>query len=285
MKVLVTGVGGQLGYDVIKELEERNIDCIGADRAEFDITDYEAAYEFIADYMPDIIIHCSAYTAVDKAEDEPELCYLVNTVGTENIAKICKEIDAKMVYISTDYVFDGTKDGYYEVDDLPNPINVYGETKLAGERKVQEIVQKYFVVRISWVFGTNGNNFVKTMLRLGKERSVLNVVADQVGSPTYTVDLAPLLVDMIQTDKYGVYHITNEGECTWAEFAEEIFKIASMDVKVNHVKTAEYPTKAKRPMNSRLDKTELEHSGFNKLALWKSALRKFLYNLKESNEI
>lgn len=276
MKALVTGMGGQLGYDVIKELEKRNIDCIGADRAEFDITDFKAAHKFITDYMPDVVIHCSAYTAVDKAEDEPELCYLVNAVGTENIAKICKEIDAKMIYISTDYVFDGTKDGYYEVDDMPNPINVYGKSKFAGEKFVQEILQKYFIVRISWVFGINGNNFVKTMLRLGKERSELNVVADQIGSPTYTVDLASLLVDMVQTDKYGIYHATNEEECSWAEFAEKIFKVAKLNVKVNNITTAEYPTKARRPMNSRMSKVSL---GSQKLPSWENALRRYLNTL------
>lgn len=279
MKVLVTGVGGQLGYDVIKELEKRNIDCVGADRAEFDIIDFEAAHKFITNYMPDAVIHCSAYTAVDKAEDEPELCHLVNAVGTENIAKISKEIDAKMIYISTDYVFDGTKDGYYEVDDISNPINVYGKTKLEGELAVQRILEKYFIVRISWVFGVNGNNFIKTMLRLGKERSELNVVADQIGSPTYTADLAPLLVDMIQTDKYGIYHATNEGECSWAEFAEEIFKVAGMDVKINHITTAEYLTKAKRPMNSRMSKAKLVDNGFKKLPSWMNALERYIREL------
>ena len=276
MKVLVTGVGGQLGYDVIKELGKRKIECIGADKAEFDITEFNASRKFITDYMPDAVIHCSAYTAVDKAEDELDLCHLVNAIGTENIAKICKEIDAKMIYISTDYVFDGTKEGVYEVDDIPNPINVYGNTKLAGEKAVQEILDKYFIVRISWVFGINGNNFVKTMLRLGKERSELNVVADQIGSPTYTEDLASLLVDMVQTDKYGIYHATNEEECSWAEFAEEIFKVAGMDVKVNYITTTEYPTKAKRPMNSRMSKASL---GNNKLPKWKNALYRFLNSL------
>ena len=279
MKFLVTGVGGQLGYDVIKELKKRNIECIGVDKAEFDITDFEATHKFITDYMPDAVIHCSAYTAVDKAEDESKLCHLVNAVGTENIAKICKDIDAKMVYISTDYVFDGTKEGFYEVDDTPNPINVYGKTKLEGEKVVQEILDKYFIVRISWVFGINGNNFVKTMLRLGKERSELNIVADQVGSPTYTADLAPLLVDMIQTDKYGIYHATNEGECSWAEFAEEIFKVAGMHVKVNHITAAKYPTKARRPMNSRLDKQKLRESGLNLLPRWKETLYGFIKSL------
>lgn len=279
MKVLVTGVGGQLGFDVIRELEKRNIECIGADKVEFDITDFDAAHKFITDCMPDAVIHCSAYTAVDKAEDEPEFCHLVNTVGTENIAKVCKEIDAKMIYISTDYVFDGSKEGFYEVDDVPNPINVYGRTKLAGERAVQEILDKYFIVRISWVFGINGNNFIKTMLRLGNERNELNVVADQIGSPTYTVDLAQLLVDMIQTDKYGLYHATNESECSWAEFAEEIFKVVGMDVKVNHITTDEYPTKAKRPMNSRMSKRSLIDYNFNILPPWRSALDRYLKNL------
>jgi len=276
MKVLVTGVCGQLGYDVIKVLEKRNIDCIGADKSEFDITDLDAAHKYITSYMPDAVIHCSAYTAVDKAEDEPELCHLVNAVGTENIAKICKEIDAKMIYIGTDYVFDGTKDGYYEVDDIPNPINVYGKTKLEGEKAVQEILDKYFIVRISWVFGINGNNFVKTMLNLGKERRELNVVADQIGSSTYTADLAPILVDMVQTDKYGIYHVTNEGECSWAEFAEDIFQAAGMHVKVNHITTTEYPTKANRPMNSRMSKKVLEKRGFVYLPDWKDALKRFI---------
>lgn len=272
MKVLVTGANGQLGYDVVKELQKQNIECCGATRQDFDIVDFEVTEKFITNYMPEAVIHCAAYTAVDKAEDEQGLCYLVNASATENIAKICKQINAKMLYISTDYVFDGTKDGFYKVDDKPNPINVYGKTKLLGEQAVQKILDKYFIVRISWVFGEHGNNFVKTMLRLGKERKELNVVADQYGSPTYTADLAPLLVEMIKTDKYGVYHATNEGVCTWAEFAEEIFKIAGMDVKVNRITTAEYPTRAKRPMNSRLRKNWLN----NKLEKWNFALLKYL---------
>ena len=276
MKVLVTGVGGQLGYDVIKELQKRNIDCIGTDKAEFDITDFEAAYKFITDYMPEAVIHCSAYTAVDKAEDEPELCHLVNALGTENIAKICKEIDAKMIYISTDYVFDGTKDGYYDVDDIPNPINVYGKTKLAGEKAVQEILDRYFIIRISWVFGINGNNFVKTMLRLWKERSELDVVADQTGSPTYTEDLATLLVDMVQTDKYGIYHATNEGYCTWYEFAKEIFEIANICIDVSPISTSEYATKAARPINSKMSKQKLINNKFKRLSNWKSALANYI---------
>ena len=276
MKVLVTGANGQLGYDVVKELKRQNIEYYGARRQDFDIVDFEVMEKFITNYMPDAVIHCAAYTAVDKAEDEQELCYLVNASATENIAEICKKINAKMLYISTDYVFDGTKDGFYKVDDKPNPINVYGKTKLLGEQAVQKILDKYFIVRISWVFGEHGNNFVKTMLRLGKERKELNVVADQYGSPTYTADLAPLLVEMIKTDKYGVYHATNEGVCTWAEFAEEIFKIAGMNVKVNHIMTAEYPTRAQRPMNSRLSKKSLINNNFKTLDNWQSAVKNYL---------
>lgn len=276
MKVLVTGANGQLGYDVVKKLRKQNIECYGAVRKDFDIVDFEATEKFITNYKPDVVIHCAAYTSVDKAEDEQGLCYLVNASATENIAGICKKINAKMLYISTDYVFDGTKNGFYEVDDEPNPINVYGKTKLLGEEAVQKILDKYFVVRISWVFGEHGNNFVKTMLRLGKERKEINVVADQYGSPTYTADLAPLLVEMIQTDKYGIYYATNEGVCTWAEFAEEIFKIAGMDVKVNHITTAEYPTRAQRPMNSRLSKRKLLQSDFKTLENWRSALENYV---------
>lgn len=276
MKVLVTGANGQLGYDVVKELQKQNIECCGATRQDFDIVDFEDTEKFIRNYMPDAVIHCAAYTAVDKAEDEQGLCYLVNASATESIAEICRKINAKMLYISTDYVFDGTKDGFYEVDDKPNPINVYGKTKLLGEQAVQKILDKYFIVRISWVFGEHGNNFVKTMLRLGKERKEINVVADQYGSPTYTADLAPLLVEMVKTDKYGIYHVTNEGVCTWAEFAEEIFKIAKLDVKVNHITTEEYPTRARRPMNSRMSKKSLSINGFRVLTNWKSAVKKYI---------
>ena len=217
MKVLVTGVGGQLGYDVMQELHKRGLDCCGADRAEFDITDFAATHKFITNYMPGAVIHCSAYTAVDKAEDEPELCRAVNAGGTENIAKVCQEIGAKMIYISTDYVFLGTGENFYEPDDATVHCNVYGEMKLVGELAVKKLLEKYFIVRISWVFGINGNNFIKTMLKLGETHKELNVVADQIGSPTYTADLAVLLVDMVQTDKYGTYHATNEGICSYCK--------------------------------------------------------------------
>lgn len=276
MKVLVTGANGQLGHDVVKELKLRNIECYGAKRKDFDLCNFEQTDKFITAYKPDVVIHCAAYTAVDKAEEEKELCRVVNAGATENIAKVCKKIDAKMMYISTDYVFDGTKDGYYEVNDVPNPINVYGQTKSEGEQAVQKILDKYFIVRISWVFGDHGNNFVKTMLRLGKERKELSVVDDQIGSPTYTVDLAPLLVDMIKTEKYGIYHATNEGECSWAKFAEEIFKAAGMDVKVNRITSAEYPTKAKRPKNSKMSKDSLVKYGFRALQPWQKSLIAFM---------
>ena len=280
MKVLVTGIGGQLGYDVMKVLHHRNIDCLGADLAEFDITDFVATEKFIKEYNPDAVIHCSAYTAVDKAEDNRDICYNVNVNGTKNIATVCKSIDAKMIYISTDCVFPGKGDGFYEVNDQTSPINVYGQTKLAGEYAVKDYISKYFIVRISWVFGFNGNNFIKTMLRLGTEKKELNVVGDQVGSPTYTADLAVLLCDMIITDKYGVYHATNEGACSWAEFAEEIFKQADLKVKVNYISSDDYQTKAKRPKNSRLSKSELEKNGFEKLPSWQDALKRYLLELQ-----
>lgn len=276
MKVLVTGVKGQLGFDVIKCLNDRNIDNIGADIEEFDITNKEATRDFILKSKADVIIHCSAYTAVDRAEDEKEICKKVNVDGVKNISDVCKEINAKMVYISTDYVFPGVGEEFYEVDDQTAPLSQYGKTKLQGEEVVKSLLDKYFIVRISWVFGVNGNNFVKTMLRLGKERDVINVVADQFGSPTYTADLAPLLCDMIMTDKYGTYHATNEGVCSWADFTEEIFRVAGYKTKVNHIMTEEYPTKAVRPKNSRLSKGKLEESGFHRLPDWKNAVKRFI---------
>lgn len=280
MKILVTGVGGQLGYDVMKVLKDRHIDCLGADRNEFDITDYDAAYKFITAYYPKVVIHCSAYTAVDKAEDDVENCRKVNARGPENIARICKEIDAKMIYISTDYVFPGQGTNFYEVDDKPGAQNIYGLTKYEGELAVRKFLQKYFIVRISWVFGINGNNFIKTMLRLGKAHQEINVVADQIGSPTYTADLAPLLCDMALTEKYGTYHATNEGICSWADFAEEIFRVAGIKCKVNRIPTSAYPTRAKRPFNSRLSKEKLVQAGFKELPTWPDAIKRYFLELK-----
>jgi dTDP-4-dehydrorhamnose reductase len=276
MRVLVTGADGQLGCDVVRRLEENSIECLGAIRNELDITNEAQTNEFITKYNPDVVVHCAAYTAVDKAEDERELCYNVNVLGTKYVAAACKDIDAKMVYISTDYVFDGKGDQPFEVTDQPNPINYYGKTKYEGELEVQKLLDKYFIIRISWVFGKNGNNFVKTMLRLAKERDEISVVADQIGSPTYTYDLTRLIVDMIQTEKYGIYHATNEGYCSWYEFASEIFRQAGLEVKVKPIKTEDYITKAKRPKNSRLSKRKLVQQGFSGLKEWEGALREFI---------
>lgn len=279
--VLVTGSNGQLGHDVIKELKNRGIDCMGTVRSDFDLTDYEDAEKYILNIKPECIIHCAAYTNVNKAEDEKELCYKINVDGTENIARICSKLNAKMIYISTDYVFDGTKYGEYEVNDTPNPLSVYGKSKYEGEIKVKENMNKYFIVRTSWVFGCNGNNFVKTMLRLGKEKESLDVVCDQIGSPTYTDDLAKLLCDMALSDKYGIYHATNEGFCSWAEFAEEIMKQAGLNCKINYIKSNEYKTKAVRPLDSRLSKKSVFENGFELLPKWSVALKRLLSEIKD----
>lgn len=276
MKILVTGAAGQLGYDVVKLLQACDIECKGVDFADFDITDAKETESYIKEYKPEVVIHCSAYTAVDKAEDEPEKCWAVNVDGTENIAKVCSKIDSKMIYISTDYVFPGTGEHFYEVDDATGPLSVYGKTKFAGEEAVKNWLQKYYIVRISWVFGKNGNNFVKTMLRLGKERDEINVVCDQIGSPTYTADLAPLLCEMAMTDKYGIYHATNEGVCSWAEFAVEIFNLTGMKARVKPVTTAEYLAKVQRPFNSRLSKRRLDEARFARLPAWQDALQRYL---------
>lgn len=280
MKILVTGVGGQLGYDVCKVLAARGVEHRGVDIQDFDITDADAARNYIVAYCPDAVIHCSAWTAVDRAEEEPEKCRAVNVDGTRNIAAACKEIGAKMLYISTDYVFSGTGERFYEPEDRPGPLSVYGETKLGGELAVRELLERYFIVRISWVFGKNGKNFVRTMLGLAETRAEVDVVCDQVGSPAYTVDLAPLLCDMIATDKYGVYHATNEGVCSWAEFAREIFRLAGKDVRVNAIPSSKYPTRAVRPLNSRMSKDKLERMGFVRLPAWQDALERYLREIK-----
>ena len=276
MRVFVTGVKGQLGYDVMNELEKQGLEGIGVDIDEMDITDTDQVNKVIKEAAPDAVIHCAAYTAVDAAEDNEEICRKVNAQGTENIAKVCEELDIKMMYISTDYVFNGQGERPWEPDDEREPLNVYGQTKYEGELAIEEHVKKFFTVRIAWVFGVNGKNFIKTMLNLGKTHDHLTVVNDQTGSPTYTYDLARLLVDMIQTDKYGRYHATNEGLCTWYEFACEIFKQAGMDVSVAPVSSDEYPAKAKRPSNSRMDKSKLTANGFQPLPTWQDALSRYL---------
>lgn len=293
MKVLVTGVKGQLGYDVVNELEKQNIEAVGVDIEEMDITDSASVNKFIKEVNPDAVIHCAAWTAVDAAEDEDkkEKVKLVNVDGTQNIANVCKELDIKMMYISTDYVFngEGTEPWQPDCKDYA-PQNVYGQTKLDGELAVANTLDKYFIVRIAWVFGKNGNNFIKTMLKVGKNHNQLKVVSDQIGTPTYTFDLAKLLVSMIVTDKYGYYHATNEGGyISWWDFTKEIFKQATemgydryseKNITVTPVTTAEYGvSKAKRPFNSRLDKSKLVENGFTPLPTWQDAVRRYLKEL------
>lgn len=281
MRVLVTGVKGQLGHDVVKECEKRGIEAVGVDVEEMDITDAQAVDRVITDAKVDAVIHCAAYTAVDAAEDNVEICRRVNADGTEHIAKVCRKLDIKMVYLSTDYVFDGEGERPWEPDDERHPLNVYGQTKYEGELAVEQNLEKYFIVRIAWVFGVNGKNFIKTMLRLGEERGAVSVVNDQIGSPTYTEDLAVLLVDMVQTEKYGRYHATNEGLCSWYEFACEIFRQAGMDqVKVTPVDSNAFPAKAKRPHNSRMSKDKLEANGFHRLPAWQDALGRYLKEIR-----
>lgn len=274
MRILVTGVKGQLGYDIVQECEKRNIEVKGVDVEEMDITNLCQVNSVITPEY-DAVIHCAAWTAVDKAEDEVELCRKVNRDGTKNIVDVCNKLDIPLMYFSTDYVFNGLGDKpWYEYDDR-EPLNIYGQTKYEGELEVEKL-SKYFIIRISWVFGVNGNNFIKTMLRLGKERGEVSVVDDQVGAPTYTYDLAKLCVDMIETNKYGTYHATNEGDCSWYEFACEIFRQANMDVKVNPVDSDAFPVKAKRPKNSRMLKNELDRCGFKRLPTWEDALERYL---------
>ncbi|MBE5977385.1 dTDP-4-dehydrorhamnose reductase [Lacrimispora xylanisolvens] len=280
MKVLVTGVKGQLGYDVVNELKKRGHEAVGVDIEEMDITDEESVNRVIREAAPDAVIHCAAYTAVDAAEDNVDLCRAVNARGTGNIARVCKALDIRMMYISTDYVFNGQGTRPWEPDDQREPLNIYGQTKYEGELEVEENLKKYFIVRIAWVFGVNGKNFIKTMLNLGKTRDKLSVVADQIGSPTYTFDLARLLVDMIETEKYGRYHATNEGLCSWYDFACEIFKQAGMNVSVEPVTSDQFPVKAKRPMNSRISKDKLIENGFQPLPSWQDALRRYLTEIE-----
>ncbi len=291
MKVFVTGVKGQLGYDVVNELEKRGHTAVGVDIEEMDITDRESVERVIGQAKPDAVIHCAAWTAVDAAEDEENIPKVraVNAYGTENIARVCRSLDIKMIYISTDYVFDGQGTHFWQPDETAfAPLNVYGQTKYEGECAVKENLSKYFIVRIAWVFGKNGKNFIKTMLNLGKTHDTLRVVNDQIGSPTYTFDLARLLVDMVECEKYGVYNATNEGICSWSEFASEIFRQAVemgrdeyKKVKVVPVTTEEYGiSKAKRPFNSRLSKEKLTEMGFERLPDWKDALYRYIREIE-----
>lgn len=293
MKVFVTGVGGQLGYDVMNELKKRGIDCVGSDLIEksdgdyvqLDITDKFAVEKALRKMKPDAVIHCAAWTAVDAAEDEENKAkvYAVNVIGTRNIVEVCKRLDCKMIYISTDYVFNGQGAEPWKADCKEfAPLNYYGQTKLEGEMAVAELLEKFFIVRIAWVFGLNGNNFIKTMINVGKKYDTVRVVNDQIGTPTYTYDLARLLVDMVETEKYGYYHATNEGGyISWYDFCCEIYRQYGLDTKVIPVSTAEYGlSKATRPFNSRLDKSKLIANGFEPLPIWQNALSRFLAELK-----
>lgn len=272
MRVLVTGSSGQLGCAVVRELKRRNIDFFASERKDMDITNYVEVKECISGYSPDAIIHCAAYTAVDRAESESKLCETINTAATENLSRLCKEINAVMIYVSTDYVFMGNNSTPYETEDETQPLNVYGKTKLMGERAVSDILGKYFIVRTSWLYGIDGNNFVKTMIKLGKELKEIKVVSDQIGSPTYAEDLAGLLCDMLFSDKYGIYHATGSGACSWYEFAKEIFLQSNIDVVVCPITTEEYCVKAKRPKYSVLSNEKLIRNGFKPFPPWRDSL-------------
>ena len=275
MKYLITGGTGQLGHDIVKELISRGeLNYLAPTTKEMNITNKDEVEKVILGYKPDIIFHCAAYTAVDKAEEDRENCYNVNVNGTKNIVEVAKRINAKVVYISTDYVFDGTKKTEYETEDITNPINYYGYTKLLGEKEVQQL-NDYLIDRISWVFGENGKNFVKTMLNLAETKTELSIVSDQIGSPTYTKDLSKLLLDMIENNKKGLFFATNEDFCSWYEFAEYIFKINNINIKLNKVLTKDYKTLAKRPLNSKLSKNKLDEEGLTRLPSWQDAASRF----------
>lgn len=284
-RYLITGVKGQLGYDVIRELNQRGIyDILAVDVEDMDITNKRIVDKIINEYKPEVVFHCAAWTNVDGAEDNKEACYKVNVTGTKNITDACRNVGAKLIYISTDYVFGGDKEGLYEVTDPVNPKSVYGETKVESENIVRNY-EKSFIVRTSWVFGINGKNFIRTMLRLAETNKEINVVGDQFGSPTYTVDLAKLLVDMSETEKYGTYHANNSGYCSWAEFAKYIFESNNKDTKVNAIPTNEYPTKATRPLNSRLSKKSLVENGFEELPSWENAVDRYNQELNEEARV
>ena len=279
--ILVTGSTGQLGSDVVKELLKRGYSTLSPNRSEFNLCSEDNIRNYILNSNCEAIVHCAAYTQVDKAEDEKDLCIKINTTATKHIVKCAKILDIPMIYISTDYVFDGTKDGEYTENDETNPINIYGESKLAGEKYVQEILDKYYIVRTSWVFNINGKNFIETMLRLSKANNQLSIVNDQIGSPTYTKDLSRLLVDMLETSKYGLYHATNEGYCSWYEFANTIFKLANINIDIKAINSNEYASRAKRPLNSKLSKDKLIEYGFKPLPHWEDALKDYLIRRRD----
>lgn len=281
MKVLVTGYAGQLGYEVVRLLESRGVECRGVDMGDFNLTDADSVMNYIRDYAPDVIVHCAAYTNVDKAESEPEICAAVNGMGTVHMVRAALSVGAKLVYISTDYVFPGTGETPFEINDPYGPKNVYGVSKVQGEDAVRSLMTRYYILRTSWVFGKNGKNFVRTMLRLGAEKKELRVVCDQIGSPTYAVDLARVICDMIPTEQYGIYHVRNEGYISWADFARMIMEKSGLACRIIPVPSSEYPTPARRPLNSRLSGRQLAEAGFAPMPSVEDALDRYLAELKE----
>ena len=281
MRVLVTGYAGQLGYDTIRLLEARGIECRGVDMQDFDLTDGQAVKDYVQTYRPNAIVHCAAYTNVDKAESQPEICAAVNGMGTVNIVRAALSVGAKVVFISTDYVFPGTGDQPWKINDAYGPRNVYGMSKVQGEDAVRSLMTRYFILRTSWVFGKNGHNFVRTMIRLGKEKKEIRVVDDQIGSPTYTRDLARVICDMLPTEKYGIYHVRNEGFISWFEFAKMIMEKAHLSCRVLPVPSSEYPTPAKRPLNSRMDGSKLAEAGFEPMPSVEDALDRYLEEIQD----
>ncbi len=276
MRVFLTGASGQIGYDVARKMGQLGIEFIGVSSKDLDVTNRYAVLQRISHYKPDALIHCAAYTAVDKAEDEPEKCWAVNVDGTRNVAEACRLVDAKMLYLSTDYVFDGRKTSAYEINDIPKPLNEYGKSKYAAECVIQELLERFYIVRTSWAVGVKGKNFLKTILHLSETHHTVTVVGDQIGSPTFTADLAPLLCNMVLTEKYGIYHATNEGICSWAVFANAILRCAGKSTVVNFIRSEDYHSKAIRPKNSILSKRSLDENGFQRLPHWETSLRHYL---------
>lgn len=282
MRVFVSGQSGQLGHDLCALLSLSGYDVLGTSSKELDIRDRKAVFNLLNSFKPDFIMHCAAYTAVDRAEEEAELCFAVNEGGSENFCLWARENGVPLLYISTDYVFPGDGEGFYETRDEKGPLGVYGLSKLRGEEAVQRLLKNYYIVRISWVFGINGKNFIKTMLRLSEERDEISVVSDQIGSPTYTKDLSETLLALMESGRYGIYHATNEGVCSWAELAAETMRLAGKSARIKEISSSEYKTAAKRPKNSRLSKASLDEAGIPRLPHWKDALGRYLTELGES---
>lgn len=285
MKVMVTGARGMLGQEVLQALHRRGVDCIPADVEDFDLRSAEEVDRFVGRCQPDAIIHCAAYTAVDRAESEPDACMAVNSMGTLHLVRAALKTGATLMYVSTDYVFPGEGDEPYAVNGRTRPLNIYGLSKLQGEEAVRGLMTKYFIVRTSWLFGAGGPNFVRTMLRLGRERSVVRVVDDQIGSPTYAADLASAMASLILTSRYGVYHITGEGYCSFAHLADAALRASGSRCHVEPIPTSEYPSAARRPLNSRLDKRCLDAAGFPRLPIWEDALARYLAEMRARGEL